>query len=478
MSDFEAPLTMLGLIDELLDGRISDEGLSNLESFLRGNPSAQRIFLNYCQLHIDLAIDFRADKALRSFYDRKRRITPAATPLPTSEGGGAFMRQVVAYRPRWLSVRTLGWGLCAVLLLAVGNWVWWSTAGKQVANGPNVGAGGPAPKSPAISSIELAKGATTLTLDKIGSVVVEGPADFKLTGPMRCRLNRGRIRVHISQPGAHGFVVETPDGEVTDLGTEFGLEVAERQNSGLNSGLVVFKGAVDLRIADDRLAMGTDRVRRLEQGDGVLFERGGATSRVVSVIASDVPTFRQGSELPASGLCSLIVGISDNLRAANATKFYEIVPGGLHEGVLAYVDRDTYEWIGAGESGLPPYLNGADYIKPFNDDKLSNNINIVVSLGRPSRLFVFFDDRVAPPQWLKDDFRQTGDKIAMDQYNEESPATHISTFSIWERTVAKPGPITFGPCQLSSERGSNMYSIAAVPLENSETPRLQQEAAK
>ena len=43
-----------------------------------------------------------------------------------------------------------------------------------------------------------------------------------------------------------GFVVETPYGEITDQGTEFGIDLTEKGQAGL----VVFEGAVDLRVAE------------------------------------------------------------------------------------------------------------------------------------------------------------------------------------------------------------------------------------
>jgi FecR protein len=437
------------LLADLLDSQLSSAQTEELRAVLHSSSAARDFYARHVMTHAMLQWEH-------------------AALVPSGENRGAALAHLAHRGPfGWSKIFLFGLALCAVLFVSVVSWHWWPTIRRPVARAEPNELQPLAPSAPAISSIQLQSGTTTLSLDNIGSVVVEGPADFKLIGPMRCRLNSGRIRVHVSQASGHGFVVETPDGEVTDLGTEFGLEVTARQNSGL----VVFKGAVDLRIADDRRAVGAEGVRRLEQGEGVLFERGGSVSRVVSVVANDVPTFRQGTELPGSGLCSLIEGVSDNLRATSSTNFYEIVPRGLHEGVLAYVDRDSYEWIGADEKGLPAYLNGADYVKPFNNDKLSTNIKIVVSLAQPARLFVFLDDRLAPPQWLKDDFQLASERIVMDDYNEEGPSNNYRLFSIWQRTLTKSGPVTLGPCQLGAEVHSNMYGIAAVPLEKSETPK-------
>src|SRR5690606_36284733 len=91
-----------------------------------------------------------------------------------------------------------------------------------------------------VATLGLQSGTARLDLPGIGDVVVDGPADFAMLDPMRARLTKGRIRVRVTEKTGHGFVVETPYGNVTDLGTEFGLEVSDPGSAGL----VVFDGEV------------------------------------------------------------------------------------------------------------------------------------------------------------------------------------------------------------------------------------------
>ena len=231
-------------------------------------------------------------------------------------------------------------------------------------------------------------GVARLRLDEIGTVVIEGPADFRMIGPKRGRLDAGRIRVRVCEETGKGFAIETPDGEVVDLGTEFGLEVGNKQKTGL----VVFQGAVDLKIKDDPSANGA--ASRLVQGDAVSFTKGGVGTRLMSVITGGVPTFRQIEDLPVGETAPLIVNVADNLRSADAKNFYEIRPKGLHEKALAYADRAGYEWTGLASGDAKALLNGADYIKAFNGDKLANDLEITVTLSRPAKLFVMFDRRL------------------------------------------------------------------------------------
>jgi len=132
---------------------------------------------------------------------------------------------------------------------------------------------------------------------------------------------------------------------------------------------------------------------------------------------------------------------------------------------------------------MPSYLSGADYVRTFNDDKMRNDVEIEVLLGRPARLFVFYDRRLKVPDWLAKDFQDTGQEIGQDlgrishpgsrQGNrlnwkaEEGPGRSIDLrFSIWERRVNEPGIIHLGASGNFKRRSAaGMYGIAAVALE-------------
>ena len=64
--------------------------------------------------------------------------------------------------------------------------------------------------------------------------------------------------------------------------------------------------------------------------------------------------------------------------------------------------------------GIPSYLLGGDYVKTFNDDKLNREVEIQVTLDRPAVLYVLLDKRSPVPDWLREDFFNTGDEIGID----------------------------------------------------------------
>jgi hypothetical protein len=73
-------------------------------------------------------------------------------------------------------------------------------------------------------TLNLVTGNLELKLRGGADVVIEGPATFDVTSPVAMSLTRGRISA-IAAGAAHGFVVQTPNARVTDLGTEFGVGV-------------------------------------------------------------------------------------------------------------------------------------------------------------------------------------------------------------------------------------------------------------
>jgi hypothetical protein len=348
-------------------------------------------------------------------------------------------------------------------------------------------------RPPVVNSLQYDADTVTLALDKIGTVTIEGPTDFRMVGPLRARLNYGRITVHVTEATGHGFVVETPDGDVTDFGTKFSLNVSK----GSDTKLIVREGAVDLRTGTWRQPGEADRIQRLVGGQAVTFNAAGNVQRIMSIFAGKGDDAPSPEELTSKGIRPLITGVSDNLRGPETNNYYEIVPQGLREDALAYVDRAGHEWNGVGKRGMPAFLLGADYVKPFNDDKLSTDVEIVVTLSRPAMVYIFFDERLPEPEWLLKDFQKTGDVIGLDMRLtlQERPTSNPAAarspgrrsgvgpgksidhrFAIWRRKVDQPGPVVLGPKERGSA-SSGMYGIAATDADPQELNQLDDNAA-
>jgi hypothetical protein len=284
-------------------------------------------------------------------------------------------------------------------------------------------------------------------------------------------VSAGRIRVRVTEESGHGFTVETPYGEVTDLGTEFGLDLTQKGKAGL----MVFEGSVDLRVAeaDTSTSYLPEKVERLFQGDGVNFEKCVKIDRIDSILSGSSGMFRQErSEMKQEEHEPIILRVKDNKRETK--KFYEIVPAGLREDAIAFVDM-PHEWNGMTSAGMPEYLARADYVKTFNSKGTHQpDLKVRVTLSRPAKLYVFFNEEFEAPDWLKRRFRNTGDKIGIDEgYRSASTVDHRlsagpgmsinGAFDIWELIVPTPETIILG------DRGASwptMYGIAAVALKS------------
>jgi hypothetical protein len=73
-------------------------------------------------------------------------------------------------------------------------------------------------------SLELLNGTATLTFDSGAMVTLEAPAEIEIISEMKAIVKRGRVVAEVPE-SAIGFRLDTPDMEVTDLGTVFAVTV-------------------------------------------------------------------------------------------------------------------------------------------------------------------------------------------------------------------------------------------------------------
>ncbi|MCE9554795.1 MAG: FecR domain-containing protein [Planctomycetes bacterium] len=77
----------------------------------------------------------------------------------------------------------------------------------------------------------LKRGSAEIAFNNQARLILVAPAELTIVDQGACRLAEGRLTAHVPTP-AKGFQVHTPDGTVTDLGTEFGV-VVRGQGSGI-----------------------------------------------------------------------------------------------------------------------------------------------------------------------------------------------------------------------------------------------------
>ena len=72
--------------------------------------------------------------------------------------------------------------------------------------------------------LNLTAGLAELTFDSGAKVILTAPAWFDVTDALGGDLQRGKLTAKVPHAAA-GFTINTPDGKVVDLGTEFGVKV-------------------------------------------------------------------------------------------------------------------------------------------------------------------------------------------------------------------------------------------------------------
>jgi hypothetical protein len=221
----------------------------------------------------------------------------------------------------------------------------------------------------------------------------------------------------------------------------------------------VFEGEVDVLHTGDPVRLLKGEGRRIQDGK---------VERLVS-IERDAST---GVWNPRPYPEGVIASVSDNLRGSAG--YYQIVRGGFAEDVLSYVDR-THEWNGIGELGLPSELLGADYVMPFMEDKRTESFEMTVTLSHDAELYVLWDQRCPPVDWLREGFEDTRLQVGLDEgpsggarnalTTGRGPGKSVDTvFSVWRRKSDKAGDVRLGSMGAGAA-GYAMYGVAATGLE-------------
>src|SRR5262249_43977123 len=95
------------------------------------------------------------------------------------------------------------------------------------------------------TELKLERGLAEIRFQCGARVVLEGPASLELLSGESARLRQGKLTARAPETAA-GFAILFPQGKVTDLGTEFGMSVAEDGAANV----YVFEGKVEAKPAE------------------------------------------------------------------------------------------------------------------------------------------------------------------------------------------------------------------------------------
>jgi len=260
------------LVDGYLTGRIEAAGLSELEAKLLADEGARREFLRYCQMQADIGFAVRASvagrRALQTIQAPAAQ-APAARRSLLDVGAVAgkapgILSEGLDARPLRRKLRLIA-AMALACLLAAGAWGmasrWWGDRGSP-AGGDRPGvtawlvnaqdcqweeAMAPTGDMRAGGLLRIKRGLAEVGFRCGARMVLEGPASLEILSGTSARILCGRATVKVPE-NARGFTVLSPRGRVVDLGTEFGISVAE---DGITE-VFVFKGLVEAASGGDR----------------------------------------------------------------------------------------------------------------------------------------------------------------------------------------------------------------------------------
>ena len=253
---FEHQEQLARLVAAHCDETITDEEFAKLEQLLQAHPEARAFYRRYLNLDASLS-DFGC----------------AETP------GWAGQEQAKMVAPPQSQARSL-WALAAgvVLLLALG--IWWSQqqAPRVITQNTAPAEDQAKPVDPGVAlltqvvdvewidepmvagvslplgRLQFASGLMQIEFFSGAIVVLEGPADFELKSENHAVCRQGKLRATVP-PEAVGFTIDAPTVKLVDLGTEFGMDVAEDGAAEVH----VFDGKVELHSPDDRPQAGIEQ---------------------------------------------------------------------------------------------------------------------------------------------------------------------------------------------------------------------------
>lgn len=255
------------LLDRWCNGRLDDEGFALLQEGLRDSTERRREFLRVSNL----------DSGMRDLAER-------AGETAWTETGAAPVKP-----GRVVSLSTVSWfAAAAAVALSALVFLLPFQRGDEEAMGRGYAiltrsfdaeweGSSPEPGEVLPAGIlKLRKGLAQVEFFGGATLVLEGPGELEIRSATEAYCASGRVRASVP-PAARGFVIETPEGRIVDLGTEFGLAVGPDRKQEVH----VFDGKVELH--DGRGA-----VREILGGKAVTPSGEGAAAEEAFVGAEDL----------------------------------------------------------------------------------------------------------------------------------------------------------------------------------------------
>ncbi len=308
--------------------------------------------------------------------------------------------------------------------------------------------------------IEIEQGSLSLRLSSGAVVDVTGPVAVQLISPMHLRLLRGSLTADVGKD-AKGFIVDTEEARVVDLGTRFGVTTGTANKTDV----VVFEGSVEVYKPSPGSTAKPDAT--LIEGEAVRCEKLRKPLRLRMV-----PLGKGARTLRERATADIVSAVTDNVTDESVRGYYGLVRGGMGEGARVYTTGHTRTWHPLPGETFPDELAGADGICTFGMDGKDADLQVTLEITRPCDLYVMADARAPVPEWLQREFIDTGHQIRSGPWISRTvPKEDHARFyqddkayvpyRVWKKHIASPGAVVLGsPLPQATGRSPAMYGIA------------------
>ena len=280
-------------------------------------------------------------------------------------------------------------------------------------------------------------------------VVVAGPAELVLGGQdqgleqpnIAGFLKLGRLVAHVPA-SAVGFTIQTPTAIVTDLGTQFGVNVDAHGKMNLG----VLNGSIEWA------PLGTTHRSRVTAGQEVLVnatgdqvkKHGAFTGHFVAQVEQQLNTDFNKNDTHADRVVEFV--------RSNKGRNYPVISAGVKAGAKLFSDRE-YRLDDAAFQEFPEPLQGADLIQLANEEKTTADLTIAVKFQHAGTLFLFQRKSQETPEWLLKKFQPTFHEVAVKSIDV------AYDYNVWERQVKKGETVLLESAFMDNDQG--MYGLAA-----------------